>query len=604
MKPPKFSATFVGFIFYFYIYVFLVTILLSFFGLANRWLIGLGWIILAIFVFRSGEKIDLNFKINKTNIWIFILLFLTFVQGFFSAPNTTDSLVYHLPRVIHWIQYSSVFQSQIFNEHDFMPPFAEYLDMWFYQLIASDRLVFLSQWLAYLGSILISGQIGEKLGLAKKNIYLVRLFTATIPMAVMQATSTQTDLVSAFLLMIATNFSLDLRQEFRVKNFILLNIALALGILVKPTLAIFGIVPAGIFIFGLSREKLNSNFIRMFLITAAVYLVFLGGFFYQNLQLYHSLLGKDLTGFGELVFVNEKYSISGLLSSLIRNLMIHIPIPLFSSQLQVSIAEMLHFFGTEINDPQLTWYGTQFQILSILFPQEDLVGNPIQLGLFFIAFVILVRKSQKDKLLISIYVLISLAFFIFCYLLKWQPWNSRLHLPLFELMTIVSVVALQNFHKFLRIVLEFSYALALVLIVFNVSRPLISYDFINGFTSQFSGGYSTPKSIFSKPRIDQYFNSKPYWYGPYLNLAENLAPKNAQSKPESISISLMDSFEYPLIVMIKRKGDLPIIKKDSADKIIYTKDVPEENSVQTCFKTPTDYGFACIKDNINLNIKL
>lgn len=54
-----------------------------------------------------------------------LILSLTFIQGLFSAPSTTDSMIYHLPKVMHWIQDKTVYQDVTRNTHDFKAPFAE-----------------------------------------------------------------------------------------------------------------------------------------------------------------------------------------------------------------------------------------------------------------------------------------------------------------------------------------------------------------------------------------------------------------------------------------------------------------------------------------------
>ena len=79
----------------------------------------------------------------KSSVFLYVLLFL---QGFFSAPNTSDSMTYHFPRFLHWLGNRTVFQTSVFTINDFLAPFADYVQLIFYSLTSSDRLIFAIQW--------------------------------------------------------------------------------------------------------------------------------------------------------------------------------------------------------------------------------------------------------------------------------------------------------------------------------------------------------------------------------------------------------------------------------------------------------------------------
>ena len=110
-----------------------------------------------------------------------------------APPNTNDSMRYHMARVMHWQQnqslahYPTAIQVQLW-----MPPWAELAILHLVVLEGSDRLANLVQWLAMLGSVLLSARLGYLLSgnVKARAASLSALFCATIPMGALQATST------------------------------------------------------------------------------------------------------------------------------------------------------------------------------------------------------------------------------------------------------------------------------------------------------------------------------------------------------------------------------------------------------------------------------
>src|SRR3989344_1699214 len=243
---------------YWYIFIFFSTEILSNFKLLERGYILSGeitfWTVFLFFhrkrVLYSLRNINLG---SKSLLFILILLLLTFIQGFLSAPSTTDSMVYHIPRVMYWIQEKTLLQDVIRNSHDYMAPFGEYILLHLYLLFGSDRMLFFSQWIAYVASVYIIGLIASQLGADHKVNQLVRLFTATLPIAVMQSSSTQVDMVVTVLVLLSSYLSFLLRQSYVIKYSILLGFVIGLGFLTKATFAFYLLLPICILLFPLHK---------------------------------------------------------------------------------------------------------------------------------------------------------------------------------------------------------------------------------------------------------------------------------------------------------------------------------------------------------------
>ena len=154
---------------YWYIVVFISTESLSYLNLITRTsiiLVNLFFFALILIISIQDLKNLFRSFLKRKNLFyyvIYLILGLTFIQGMSSAPSTTDSMVYHLPRVMYWIQEKTVQQDVIRNPHDFMAPFAEYLLLHLYLIFNGDKMLFLSQWLAFAVSIVLSFLIAKRL---------------------------------------------------------------------------------------------------------------------------------------------------------------------------------------------------------------------------------------------------------------------------------------------------------------------------------------------------------------------------------------------------------------------------------------------------------
>jgi len=577
-----------------YLYVYLTTIALSFAAALNRTSVVVAqaaFVVVALaIVMHGGMHLP---RPDRYSSAIASLAAVLFVQGFSSAPNTTDSMVYHLPRVMHWIQARSVFQSQILNDHDFLGPFGEYVTLQLYLLTDSDRLAYLSQWLAYIGIVVTAVRVADRLAIARSSHGIVALLVGTVPMALMQASSTQVDLLTASLFLSSILFALHLRDKSSLCSVFLFSSALGLGILTKATILIFEIVPATIAAPVLPRMVRQKP--AYILVALLMLLVTLTPFVAQNEALYQSPLGEHRTPAGVLIYTNETLSPQAVISNTVRNIVTQLPMPLFAGKLQSALVAFHRLLGIDINDPRTTWYGEQFHVESILIPQEDSVANPLQVILIAGTGLALAigRPRCPPRLIVWLYVLTIVVFLLFSAAFKWQPWHSRLLLPLLTVGMIISASVLDSKPRVLAGAAALSTVLAVPLILFNVSRPLISYRPFAALVRPYMvTEIVLPESIFSKPRFDQYFNARPYWEAPYIEISQLVAADHDQA----VGLDLMDGFEYPFWVALRSQSpDLMVfpVQHGNSGAIVYTASVPRAYGRQACIASDRAEAYAC-----------
>ncbi len=584
-----------------YFSIFIATELLSIFNLINRpsFIIVQGLILtISLLVLRLDLKQVVKSLIPVSKIyWVIIILaLLTFLQGIIAAPSTTDSMVYHLPRVMYWVQDQSLTQDVIRNEHDFMSPFGEYILLSLFFITGNDRLFFLSQWLAFITTIYLSGLIAHQLGATKKIKNLTRLLTAAIPILVLQSSSTQIDLVVTLLVVASVNISLTIVANYKLKYVFALAFIIALGVLTKPTFLLYATIPSGILAYYFRKSL--SKLLLIAMVTTVLILIITFRFFTQNLNLYGNLLGNHLLPDGqEVTYTNAYLSPSVVFSNSVRNLVTQIPIPVFNLVLENTLINLFNTLGIDINDSSTTCCGT-FRVLPIIFPQEDIVANPLQILLILLGFYYLFHSKNKESSKLLMFLTIT-SFLVFSAVLKWQPYHSRLLIPVFVLGTISSISLLQNKPKLLLYLAGISLVMAFALIILNVSKPYISYSYFYNMIKTYSKTNSSiPEAFYLKPRSDQYFNARYYWNHPYNDIIKS--PELAQEN-KTLSLILEDHFEYPLWVILKEQNKkltiLPASSKTKSHFLIKTSSLPEpvkDYNLIRCSETQIEYGFICL----------
>ena len=425
-----------------------------------------------------------------------------------APPNTYDSMTYHLPRVMHWIQHQSVahYPTHIPRQLHF-PPGAEFILTHLHILAGDDRLLNLVQWLGMVGSVVGVSLVAQQLGAAGAGQVVASVVAATLPMGMLQASSTQNDYVVTFWLVCTAYFVLVAIRRPGWGVSAGMGASLGLALLTKATAYLFA-APLLVWLLVGYGRSMGWRCSRHVLLIAAIALALNLGHWLRNADLYGTpLVWED--GASTPSYTNEVSGVATLLSNVIRNASLHASVPVGSEQVRAQIGQQLAqwierihtLIGIDASDPRTTWGqvttpdGQQFRV-EPFHMHEDIAGNPLHLLLILYAIVAAGASGALRRGPLPLYAGTLVAgFLLFCLVLKWQPWHSRLHLPLFVLWAPAVGIALsQGWSR--RIGYGAAAVLlvaALVLIGYNETRPLYG-----------------PRSIFSTERADQYFATRPF----------------------------------------------------------------------------------------------
>lgn len=455
-----------------------------------------------------------------------------------APPNNWDSMAYHMARVAHWIQNRSVdFYPTHVPRQLYMNPWGEYAILHLQILSGGDRFANLVQWSCMLGSLIAVSRIAQHLAARPHGQALAAAIAATLPMGILQATSTQTDYVVGFWLTCFVCFVLGIIRERRADWGTTLGAAgsLALAILAKATAYLFAL-PFLIWLVASVVRHQRTRGWNILVTIAATVIVVNWGHFWRNWDLYGSPIGPAREG--QSTYYNQIVSLPALVSNLLRNTALHLETPFtavntFTMQ---AILRLHSWIGADPSDTRTTWAALTFTRVSGMSRNDASAGNLVHLVMTWACAPVILasRTLRRERALLGYGGCLVIALVLFCGYLKWQPWNSRLHLPLFVLWCpAIAVVAERLLHRRVIVVLA---ALLVVLatpwIVGNLFRPLVGQG-----------------SILRAPRVNVYFYNRPNLRQQYLDTANFL---REQQCAQIGLIGNWDTWEYPLWVVLQR----------------------------------------------------
>ena len=469
--------------------------------------------------------------------FIIVALLSLLLQGLIYPPNNWDSMTYHMSRIMHWLSNESVshFPTHILR-HLYQPPFAEYFIMNINLLNGNDNFSNSVQLFYLTFSIIGIWSILDYFNCSRFHKLLGAFLLITIPSAELQATTTKNDIVCGFFVIIALYYCIKTYYEINIKNFIFLGLSIGLAIFTKGTAYLF-LAPFLVFLAIFLVHKLiqtkNLKIITNGLLLLFVVLIINIGHFSRNYMVNKNILTVDTIE--SKGFTNENRSTSQFASNLLKNFGLQIGFP-FQNKYDLWIREIHKKYNVNIDSPDANWLQNKYQGTKKIETHEDIIPNTIHFFLILFCSLIILsmgiinpKKYLKELLLLTV-VLLQLVFFVFY--LKWQPWHTRLHIPIFMISTLLVIVVLKQFRWFS--------------IVLFLCMPLLIYGFYFNFIYNNLRPIKTnllyTKNIHIKDsRFKKYFSNQPYLFDEY-NAVQDLIYKKS---PKKVGLIISD-WEYPL----------------------------------------------------------
>lgn len=478
---------------------------------------------------RIYEKLLLWF----TLVGLLVLLF----QGIIYPPNNWDCLTYHMSRIMFWLGNGSVehFPTHILR-HLYQPPFSEYFILHINLINGNDYLSDSVQWLFLVMSVFALWGVLDFFQVSGFHKLLAAFLLITIPSVELQSSSAKNDIVCGFFVIAVLYYCLKSYYQTTLRNFMFLGISIGLGMLTKGTAYLF-LVPILVLFIGFMLYKLikDKNF-KIILYGCYIAIIVLAlniGHFSRNYKINHDILNVD--EIEAKAYYNSNMDGKLFFSSLLKNIGLHVGYPI-QKDYDVWIREYHQKNGISINDPNSNYLDTIYAGPKKYETHEGYIPNSIPLYLILlISLPILIlgvlKPSKYSRELLLLCIVFS-QFILFVLILKWQPWHTRLHIPIFMLSVALVIVGIKRIRLLTAVVVVFIPSLVYSFgfnFCYNNLRPIVTN---HKYTQSIKIGDS---------RFKKYFANQPQLYKEYISVLNSLY----SDEPKKVGLMLTD-WEYPL----------------------------------------------------------
>lgn len=478
----------------------------------------------------SRRLFDVKFDLKTRPLMLVALIFvagilaLLFLIAMLSPPNTMDALLYHLPRIMHWLQNGSLepYSTQYVVQLMF-PPWPEMAILTFVSLGESDETANLIQWLSLVGSLIGVSGIVSLLGGSSKAQLLALVFALSVPMAILQATSSQTDLVVTIWIIAMSYLVIVSQRRSLVRAEILaLGGALGLSVITKATAYVLAFPLIIWYLVGQYKRGGVSQAIRGVLPVAFLAAVINLGYWGRNISAFGRIFGPSDVVNTSTILGDPTNSIQGYPIAIIRAVLVNFVSPWeeLNSHLESLFDAGASFFSAELLSFPLTW----------AWNHEDLAGNPVHIvvgALALIGLIYLARSGKSNR--IGMYaVACASVIAIYPLILSYSSTQIgiRYQLPIFFLIApIVGLVAVRLLSsRVVFLMIFFFIFLSFPWVLFNSSRPLIGMtQDPKGLEIDCTFGCTRIGSILEVSRQDLLFANSREIQEPATSIVETLA---------------------------------------------------------------------------------
>jgi hypothetical protein len=394
-----------------------------------------------------------------------------FAIAWTSPPNNTDSLLYHMTRVAHWAQAGAVVHFPTGYEPPLLHPiWAEATILNLRTLWGNDQPANLVQLFSMVGTWVAVMLLAQRLGAGRGGRLLAVGFAASLPIGILEASSTQNDCVAAFWLASLGYFTLEQqRRGLSRLEWGLAGLNLGIGLLTKGTFYAY----AAPFVIWLAVSRLTRvgwrRATRDVVALGALASVLNLGYWARNYQTYRSPLGSPEWMSGH---VNRSFAPRGVVASWVENLALNLATPSdgVNDRIIGAVRALRPGEGEAASQFGLVW----------AWNNENLAGNPLHLGVAAVAFagIILLwaRRREAGPRRAGIYAAAVAASVLLVFtILDFDLYGVRYQIPFFVAMAPIVGVAAEALLR-PRAVLAASLVMLLLgapWVLLNGSRPAI-----------------------------------------------------------------------------------------------------------------------------------
>ncbi|MEX0787468.1 MAG: hypothetical protein WD040_01580, partial [Anaerolineales bacterium] len=364
---------------------------------------------------------------------------------------------------------------------------------------------------------------------------LAGVFTASLPTAIIQSTSTMADGVLALWVCAAAAEVIGFVRREAAAGVVFGSLAAGLAVLTKPTAVAF---LAPLAVWG-GWEALRGGRVSQSLGRIALALTLVLGLNFGHWARNLALYGSPIASASRVTeHANGMPNPRGLISNLTRNLALQLgtPSPYVNKALALTVRQIHEWIDLDPSDPRTTAAGV-FRV-GAPTTHENRTANLVATLLLipmagWIALNSRLRRSKAGALLLAV----AAGFFLFSFLFKWQIFGSRYVLPAFLLAApIFGSTAESRLPRWgLGVLMGVLFLASLPWTLANRTRPLLTLP------------DAPVASVLFTPRTSLLFANGPYLESPYTEVASRIHAIGC----DAVGLELAgNSAEYPLWVLL------------------------------------------------------
>ncbi len=535
------------------IYFFAAAEILSLFGALNRPSAVICLVIYAAGVFsvyfrRIRNKKPEPVPKDPRKIILFAAWIPVLILSAVTPPYNWDSLTYHLPRIMHWIQNGSIAHYASGSVRQVgSPPFAEIIGMFAYLVSGTDRCIPALQAIAHLiNTILVYNIAAGLTGDDKKLCGPAALIYLTLPIAFGEAITTQNDVIATLWLLSLLELLLN-APVHEDKNKVYLyglfgGFAIGLGYLTKPSVCLACMACVAGMVYVWIREKVPAKTIICAGAAGVSGSLIVLPEVIRCFKTFSSF-APSMVGAKQLV---GTLSPNYLFINWLKNLIFNMPVPYLplGNLAKKFVTGLSWRIGVLIDDPSIAEDGRYFSLPEALEFGHDTAVNALALWTILITIGVflvlrLIKKIPKEKEHVKrVFPYIAFgSYFAFLLILRWEPFENRYEIPYFALCCIALPLIWKRMTDSSKGVLI--RRLCMVLLAAGLVFYYVNEIWYHaGIAIQLKG--SEPEGYF--------------YHGGYEDFAQ-VTDEIRSLGPESVGFKTMeDTWEYPLHHMLYDAG--------------------------------------------------
>jgi hypothetical protein len=426
------------------------------------------WLPEGFLALKNAWKKPDRFDILAGTILLIILVLLFFI-AIKSPVNNNDSLQYHMARVMHWAQdqslehYATAYIPQLVTQIS-----AELTILHLRLLWGNDRFANLVQYFSLIGVLIGVTAITALLGKERKFQWIAIAFCISVPMGILQATSTQNDLVTAFWLITLTYFTIvAIKRELNWLLVVTFGVCLGMGMQSKGTYFPFAFPIVVWFFSARLIHRPLRNILSFGIVITILAFTINSGYWIRNVITYKGIFGpKDWVS----AKTSNRVGMGSVSGALVRNAVINFATPDddFNKRLVFLLKNSFNNIDPVMEKLDISW----------AWNHEDLAGNPIQFVLILTTFLLLLikRRNVKDNTIFGFAIAIIFMYLIYSFLLAYDGFGIRYELPWFMINAPLFAIsiALLDINWLPATLTIILFLLAFPWVLFNRTRPLIA----------------------------------------------------------------------------------------------------------------------------------